>query len=59
MRDHDIDNSMVRDEQEYAPTPTVHVCDICSDSIYEGEEFVYLPGEIVCEDCIDKHRRTA
>ena len=55
-----IENSMVVD-YDYHIRKTVCLCDQCSGSIYEDDDFYDFDGDIVCEGCINNyiadHRR--
>ncbi|MBQ9994091.1 MAG: hypothetical protein IJP17_05205 [Clostridia bacterium] len=37
----------------------VLLCDMCGESVYEGDDYYNLCGEIICVDCLALSRRTA
>ena len=39
--------------------PVIHECEICGESIREGETLYRLEGNIYCEDCVSNAREEA
>jgi formylmethanofuran dehydrogenase subunit E len=45
-------------EQAKAEANAIH-CDICEEAIYEGEDYIDLHGDIICDRCIVTLTKTA
>lgn len=37
----------------------IYTCDECENPIYESDTYYSFEGYALCEDCVDKHKRTA
>lgn len=37
----------------------VYTCDECENPIYECDTYYSFEGYALCEECVDKHKRTA